>query len=94
VAANQVSLPHPISGSVAKQQMPCYLLLLLSPAVVLLVSLCTVCSKENTVLRGSIKPQMVSVIPNAVDATVFTPDPSQKNPSRRKKSEGKTEVCW
>ncbi|KAK2184846.1 hypothetical protein NP493_250g02001 [Ridgeia piscesae] len=42
-------------------------------------------SKENTVLRGSIKPQMVSVIPNAVDATVFTPDPSQKNPSRRKK---------
>lgn len=42
-------------------------------------------SKENTVLRGSIKPQMVSVIPNAVDATVFTPDASQKNTSRRKK---------
>ena len=30
-------------------------------------------SKENTVLRGSISKEMVSVIPNAVDATVFTP---------------------
>ena len=44
-------------------------------------------SKENTVLRGSIKPQMVSVIPNAVDSTVFTPDPNRRNHVRRKKSE-------
>jgi phosphatidylinositol glycan class A protein len=36
-------------------------------------------SKENTVLRAGIKPEMVSVIPNAVDATVFTPDPSKRH---------------
>ncbi|XP_068687854.1 phosphatidylinositol N-acetylglucosaminyltransferase subunit A-like [Montipora foliosa] len=35
-------------------------------------------SKENTVLRASMNPQMVSVIPNAVDANVFTPDTSRK----------------
>ena len=35
-------------------------------------------SKENTVLRAKIKPDLVSVIPNAVDASVFTPDPSQR----------------
>ena len=35
-------------------------------------------SKENTVLRASLSPQIVSVIPNAVDATVFTPDPGRK----------------
>ena len=35
-------------------------------------------SKENTVLRASMNPRMVSVIPNAVDADVFTPDTSQK----------------
>lgn len=35
-------------------------------------------SKENTVLRASISPSMVSVIPNAVDATMFTPDPSKR----------------
>lgn len=34
-------------------------------------------SKENTVLRASIRPQVVSVIPNAVDGTMFTPDPTQ-----------------
>ena len=37
-------------------------------------------SKENTVLRSNVSPAMVSVIPNAVDATVFTPDPSRKQP--------------
>ena len=36
-------------------------------------------SKENTVLRASIRPQVVSVIPNAVDGTMFTPDPTQRN---------------
>ena len=29
-------------------------------------------------LRASMNPRMVSVIPNAVDANVFTPDASKK----------------
>ncbi|KAK7882470.1 hypothetical protein WMY93_028644 [Mugilogobius chulae] len=49
----------------------------------LTISLCdtnhTVCvsytSKENTVLRAALNPEIVSVIPNAVDARDFTPDP-------------------
>ena len=41
-------------------------------------------SKENTVLRANINPEAVSVIPNAVDATVFTPDPSRRCPGRIK----------
>ncbi|XP_058479402.1 phosphatidylinositol N-acetylglucosaminyltransferase subunit A [Solea solea] len=52
----------------------------------LTVSLCdtnhTVCvsytSKENTVLRAALNPEIVSVIPNAVESTDFTPDPSQR----------------
>ena len=39
-------------------------------------------SKENTVLRTTLKPAMVSVIPNAVDAACFTPDPSKRTPGR------------
>ncbi|XP_014664496.1 PREDICTED: phosphatidylinositol N-acetylglucosaminyltransferase subunit A-like [Priapulus caudatus] len=39
-------------------------------------------SKENTVLRASLKPEMVSVIPNAVDCTAFTPDPSQRDKNK------------
>ncbi|EDV26940.1 uncharacterized protein TRIADDRAFT_23147 [Trichoplax adhaerens] len=35
-------------------------------------------SRENTVLRAKIRPEMVSVIPNAVDASSFKPDPSKK----------------
>ncbi|XP_071003282.1 phosphatidylinositol N-acetylglucosaminyltransferase subunit A [Oncorhynchus clarkii lewisi] len=35
-------------------------------------------SKENTVLRAALDPEIVSVIPNAVDPTDFTPDPSQR----------------
>nr|XP_057937482.1 phosphatidylinositol N-acetylglucosaminyltransferase subunit A isoform X1 [Doryrhamphus excisus]XP_057937483.1 phosphatidylinositol N-acetylglucosaminyltransferase subunit A isoform X1 [Doryrhamphus excisus] len=35
-------------------------------------------SKENTVLRAALDPEIVSVIPNAVDHTDFTPDPSQR----------------
>lgn len=35
-------------------------------------------SKENTVLRAALDPKIVSVIPNAVDPTDFTPDPSQR----------------
>eukprot|EP00744_Colponema_vietnamica_P001682 GILI01002761.1.p1 GENE.GILI01002761.1~~GILI01002761.1.p1 ORF type:complete len:502 (+),score=105.46 GILI01002761.1:128-1507(+) len=38
-------------------------------------------SKENLVLRASLSPHNVSVIPNAVDATRFTPDPSARRPS-------------
>ncbi|CAG9792203.1 unnamed protein product [Diatraea saccharalis] len=36
--------------------------------------------KENTVLRAKVKAHKVSVIPNAVDAYSFTPDPSQRDP--------------
>ncbi|XP_022245314.1 N-acetylglucosaminyl-phosphatidylinositol biosynthetic protein-like isoform X3 [Limulus polyphemus] len=36
--------------------------------------------KENTVLRAKVRPSLVSVIPNAVDTTIFTPDPSKRNP--------------
>ncbi len=39
-------------------------------------------SKENTALRASLNPHTISVIPNAVDATAFTPDPSQRVPGR------------
>jgi phosphatidylinositol glycan class A protein len=39
-------------------------------------------SKENTVLRAVLKPETVSVIPNAVDSVCFTPDPSQSQPDR------------
>ncbi|XP_069801807.1 phosphatidylinositol N-acetylglucosaminyltransferase subunit A isoform X2 [Dendropsophus ebraccatus] len=35
-------------------------------------------SKENTVLRAALDPQIVSVIPNAVDPTDFTPDLKKK----------------
>jgi len=37
-------------------------------------------SKENTVLRGCIDPKKVSVIPSAVDPTLFTPDPTRRKP--------------
>lgn len=38
-------------------------------------------SKENTVLRAALNPEIVSVIPNAVDPTDFTPDASRWNNS-------------
>ena len=34
--------------------------------------------KENTVLRGSVSPENVSVIPNAVDSVAFRPEPERK----------------
>ncbi|XP_030378132.1 phosphatidylinositol N-acetylglucosaminyltransferase subunit A [Scaptodrosophila lebanonensis] len=34
--------------------------------------------KENTVLRARVSKHRVSVIPNAVDTALFTPDPSQR----------------
>ncbi|CAG8459624.1 6459_t:CDS:10 [Paraglomus brasilianum] len=36
-------------------------------------------SKENTVLRAALNPQMVSVIPNAVVASQFKPDPAAQD---------------
>ncbi|KAI8615936.1 hypothetical protein BC830DRAFT_1120204 [Chytriomyces sp. MP71] len=39
-------------------------------------------SKENTVLRAALKPEDVSVIPNAVVAKQFVPDPSARDPSK------------
>ncbi|XP_053482615.1 phosphatidylinositol N-acetylglucosaminyltransferase subunit A [Ictalurus furcatus] len=39
-------------------------------------------SKENTVLRAALNPDIVSVIPNAVDPTDFTPDPSCRDKSK------------
>ncbi|XP_052761075.1 phosphatidylinositol N-acetylglucosaminyltransferase subunit A-like [Mya arenaria] len=39
-------------------------------------------SKENTVLRAAIPPETVSVIPNAVDASMFVPDPSKRHPEK------------
>ncbi|KPJ16222.1 Phosphatidylinositol N-acetylglucosaminyltransferase subunit A [Papilio machaon] len=37
--------------------------------------------KENTVLRAKVRAHKVSVIPNAVDAYNFTPDPSKRDPN-------------
>ncbi|KAJ2992904.1 hypothetical protein HDV02_002754 [Globomyces sp. JEL0801] len=39
-------------------------------------------SKENTVLRASLDPWDVSVIPNAIISTQFTPDPTQRHPRK------------
>jgi len=36
--------------------------------------------RENLCLRASLHPSLVSTIPNAVDATKFTPDPSKRYP--------------
>ncbi|XP_046860104.1 phosphatidylinositol N-acetylglucosaminyltransferase subunit A-like [Xenia sp. Carnegie-2017] len=36
-------------------------------------------SKENTVLRAKVHPGYVSVIPNAIDSSAFTPDPAKRN---------------
>ena len=35
--------------------------------------------KENTVLRAKVHKEDVSVIPNAVDTALFTPDVSRRN---------------
>ena len=37
--------------------------------------------RENLVLRASLHPAHVSTIPNAVDATKFTPDPTSRYPT-------------
>jgi phosphatidylinositol glycan class A protein len=38
-------------------------------------------SKENTVLRAALNPYHVSVIPNAVQSSQFTPDPAAADPN-------------
>ncbi|XP_043929065.1 phosphatidylinositol N-acetylglucosaminyltransferase subunit A [Protopterus annectens] len=56
----------------------------------LTVSLCdtnhTICvsytSKENTVLRAGLNPEIVSVIPNAVDPTDFTPESTRRDDNK------------
>jgi hypothetical protein len=35
-------------------------------------------------LRAGLDPKEVSVIPNAVDATMFVPDPSKRNKEKSK----------
>ncbi|KAG9292945.1 hypothetical protein G9A89_016307 [Geosiphon pyriformis] len=40
-------------------------------------------SKENTVLRAVLNPRIVSVIPNAVVASQFKPDPGARDPNFR-----------
>ncbi|XP_068602600.1 phosphatidylinositol N-acetylglucosaminyltransferase subunit A [Brachionichthys hirsutus] len=39
-------------------------------------------SKENTVLRATLDPEIVSVIPNAVDTADFTPDTARRQDDR------------
>nr|CAD7570791.1 unnamed protein product [Timema californicum] len=39
-------------------------------------------NKENTVLRARMPHRQVSVIPNAVDTAVFTPDPTRRSTQR------------
>nr|CAD7592712.1 unnamed protein product [Timema genevievae] len=41
--------------------------------------------KENTVLRARMPHRQVSVIPNAVDTAVFTPDPTRRSTQRNHK---------
>jgi hypothetical protein len=38
--------------------------------------------KENTVLRAKIRHDIVSVIPNAVDTKLFTPEPKRRSKQR------------
>jgi phosphatidylinositol glycan class A protein len=40
-------------------------------------------NKENLILRAAIRPEDVYVIPNAVDASRFTPDPTKRPSSDR-----------
>lgn len=40
-------------------------------------------NKENLILRAAIRPEVVYVIPNAVDASRFAPDPTKRPPSPR-----------
>lgn len=46
-------------------------------------------SKENTVLRACIPPTRVSVIPNAVDASLFEPEPLQQQEQQARRRGGR-----
>ncbi|CAN0251775.1 unnamed protein product, partial [Phaeothamnion confervicola] len=37
--------------------------------------------RENLVLRAALPPRLVSTIPNAVDPSKFTPDPTRRSPA-------------
>ncbi|EXX68971.1 Spt14p [Rhizophagus irregularis DAOM 197198w] len=43
--------------------------------------ICVSHTRQNTVLRAALNPQMVSVIPNAVVASQFKPDPGAQDPN-------------
>lgn len=38
--------------------------------------------KENTALRANVRPDLISVIPNAVDTAIFKPDETKRNASK------------
>jgi phosphatidylinositol glycan class A protein len=44
----------------------------------LIGDVCFLSSKENTMLRANLKSSKVSVIPNAVDSSAFTPDTTRR----------------
>lgn len=48
----------------------------------MIVSSLSLLSRENLVLRANIHPELVSAIPNAVDPSKFTPDPSKRIPQK------------
>lgn len=41
-----------------------------------------ICRKENTALRAGVDPHRISVIPNAVDTAIFTPNLSKRDNSK------------
>lgn len=43
--------------------------------------------KENTALRANVRPDLISVIPNAVDTAIFKPDKNKKHGSKSKSLE-------
>ena len=64
--------PSPSLLSLSLSSLPPPLSLSLSPPLSLI-------SKENTVLRASLDPNIVNVIPNAIDSSMFYPDPSKRD---------------
>lgn len=50
----------------------------MSHSLPLLMNATSSVGKENTVLRARVPKERVSVIPNAVDTALFTPDPSRR----------------
>lgn len=48
---------------------------------------CSFHRKENTALRANVRPDLISVIPNAVDTAIFKPDKNKKHGSKSKSLE-------